>query len=218
MQNHKNAQGKKDMASSYVTTVAHNDCGLKPNDLLDQHFLACDQAVRLEVSALLEGWPAGGTGKGDLRVAELGAGIGSVAQALPHTVRATLVELDPKLCVALRELANQRPNLQVACCDAIGWLKSNHAGAVLSNLPSFLTHDLLQALETLARRNEGPSIVVAALPTSVRLGQLRAACPSYITSYVGTLQPNWFWPAQDGPSLVFRMLARAAVAQDCRAR
>lgn len=210
MQDHKIAPIEKDLASSYVATIVRNHYGLKTNDLLDQHFLACDQAVRMETSALLENWPSGGAAKSELEVAELGAGIGSVAQALPRCVRATLVELDPNLCIALRQLANNRPDLQVACCDAIGWLKKNHADAVISNLPSFLTRDLLQTLEMLAQNDTGPSIVVAALPASVNPGQLRTACPNYTTSYVGTLQPNWFWPPQNEPSLVFRMKARAA--------
>ena len=66
-----------------------------PTHGLDQHFLCNPEKIARLVDAA-------GIREGD-RVAELGAGVGTVAAEVPEEASLTLVELDPALCARLRE-------------------------------------------------------------------------------------------------------------------
>lgn len=176
----------------------------QPKELMDQHFLCTDVATGLEVRALGLPDPTG------LRVAELGAGIGSVAQALPVCRRLDLVELDPTLCQVARQLLAKRPDVHVTCADALDWIARNPVDAVVSNLPGFLTKRLLDQLEQLAAMGGAPSCVVAALPADVGAGDCRRGRPHLRAEDLGLLEADWFWPRQQGPSRLVRLRPNAS--------
>ena len=79
-------------------------------------------------------------------VAEIGAGIGSVARNIPPVRRLSLVELDERLAEILRNEFSNREDTAVHCEDAIGWVESNNFDVLFSNLPSCLTKDVLNQL------------------------------------------------------------------------
>ena len=107
---------------------------------LDQHFLQNPEKIARLVSA------AGV--QPDDRVAELGAGVGSVAAHVPPTRELALVELDPALCARLRERFAARAEAHVVQADAIAMLRERPdlADVVISNLPAELTPRMLDAL------------------------------------------------------------------------
>lgn len=171
----------------------------QPKKLMDQHFLCTDAATGLEARAL------GLSRAANLHVAELGAGIGSVAQALPACRRLDLVELDPMLCQVARQLLARRPDVHVTCADALEWIVRNPVDAVVSNLPGFLTKRLLDQLERLAAAGSAPSCVVAALPADVGASDCLRGRPHLRAEDLGLLEADWFWPRQQGPSRLVRL-------------
>ena len=76
-------------------------------------------------------------------VAEISAGISSVARHIPTVKRLSLVELDERLAEILRNEFSSRKDTAVHCGDAIGWVESNNFDVLFSNLPSYLTKDVL---------------------------------------------------------------------------
>jgi energy-coupling factor transporter ATP-binding protein EcfA2 len=99
---------------------------------MDQYFLRNPKKIHQLVQAA-------GIRAGD-RVVEVGAGIGSVARQLPDSRSLTLVDLDSELADILRF---QFPKAQVIQGDAVGVLQSEEFDVVISNLPFFLTTDIL---------------------------------------------------------------------------
>ena len=190
---------KADRTRAYVQRAARLLGSSQPKDLLDQHFLCTDLATGLEVRAL------GFRDSADLHVAELGSGIGSVAQALPACRRLDLVELDPTLYQVARQLLSERSDIHVACADALGWIRRNPVDAVVSNLPGFLTTRLLDQLEQMAAADCAPSCVVAALPANVRASDCLPGHPHLCAEDLGLLDADWFWPRQQGPSRLVRL-------------
>jgi hypothetical protein len=78
-------------------------------------------------------------------VAELGAGVGSVARHFPPCAGSlTLVELDAELACTLRAL--QLPGARVLQADALQVLRDGAFDVVVSNLPFDLTEGVLQIL------------------------------------------------------------------------
>ena len=79
-------------------------------------------------------------------VAEIGVGICSVARHIPPVRRLPLVELDERLAEILRNEFSSREDTAVHCEDAIGLVENNNFDVLFSNLPSYLTKDVLNQL------------------------------------------------------------------------
>lgn len=167
-----------------------------PTHGLDQHFLCNPEKIARLVDAA-------GIREGD-RVAELGAGVGTVAAEVPEEASLTLVELDPALCARLRERFAKREGVRVVRGDALAYLAGAKAGdetpdVIISNLPAELTSRVLDALAGMRFR----TAVVA-----VRTGQDLAPWEGRLeVEAVETLEPGDFSPRQPFASEVIRVRA-----------
>jgi 16S rRNA (adenine1518-N6/adenine1519-N6)-dimethyltransferase len=104
---------------------------------MDQFFLTSPERIQTMIDAA--GLSADDT------VIEVGAGIGSFAVHLPPVKRLDLVELDEELC-AVMSARLERADAHIHATDAITYLPAHDGDVIFSNLPYFLTHDLLQVL------------------------------------------------------------------------
>ena len=95
---------------------------------LDQHFL-CNPA---KIAQLIDAADI----REEDRVAELGAGVGTVAAQVPEEASLTLVELDPLLCARLRERFAKRGNVRVIRGDALGFLAGARRGGPTPDEPA----------------------------------------------------------------------------------
>lgn len=133
-----------------------------PDAAMDQYFLVAPE----KIDAIVE---AAGVAAGD-RVLELGAGVGTVAAALPEGTAMTLVDADPMLAAVLER---RFPDADVRCADALR--VTDACDVLLANLPGFLSGRLLASLPDRRFRT-----AVLALPDGVapdggeRLGVLEA--------------------------------------------
>jgi 16S rRNA A1518/A1519 N6-dimethyltransferase RsmA/KsgA/DIM1 with predicted DNA glycosylase/AP lyase activity len=82
-------------------------------------------------------------------VVEIGAGIGTVARALPPCASLTLIELDGRFTDIIR--ANV-PNAHVIQGDGLALLQSIICDVLLSNLPTSLTESLIDLLPSIPFR------------------------------------------------------------------
>ena len=117
--------------------VARRDTGLPARDP-DQHFLVNPRIIDAVAAAA-------GMRDGD-RVAELGAGAGTVAARFPPVAALDLVELDPGLCARLRERFDRRAGTHILCEDALQTIARARYDVIVSNLPADLTPAVLDAL------------------------------------------------------------------------
>lgn len=181
-----------DKAQHYIHEVIARCPDLATKAKLDQHFLWADVAIERELQAL------------DLdpgeQVAELGAGIGSVAQAFPTKTNLTLVELDPRLANILRQSFAARPRTHVVRGDALQWVRNHHVQALLCNLPWELDLPLFEALGSLAHNHALPRVVVVAAHPALNLSRLYDACPAYQLQDKGLISSGDYWPPQELPS------------------
>lgn len=81
-------------------------------------------------------------------IVEVGAGIGTVSLQLTKYKRLFLIDLDEGLCKILNYNFRNKDNCEIIQGDAIKMLKTLKYDKVISNLPFFLTKDVLRALET----------------------------------------------------------------------
>lgn len=181
-----------DRAQAYIRDVRAHYPSLMAKGELDQHFLASDTAIERELAGL--------NLKPRQRVAELGAGIGSVAQAFPRGTSLTLVELDPTLCQVLKGLAATRSHTQVVEADALQWIKTHQVEALLCNLPWELDKPLFELLGELSARMPLPCVVVAAIHPELSVEHLQAICNAYAIADQGLVDRTEFWPSQELPS------------------
>jgi Ribosomal RNA adenine dimethylase len=102
---------------------------------MDQHFLRDPEKIRRLIEAA------------DIRsddvVLEIGAGIGSIARHLPTVRQLVLVDLDRELARILR---CQFPNSTVIQADAVQSLPRIECDVIFSNLPFFLSDDIIKEL------------------------------------------------------------------------
>jgi 16S rRNA A1518/A1519 N6-dimethyltransferase RsmA/KsgA/DIM1 with predicted DNA glycosylase/AP lyase activity len=106
-----------------------------------QHFLVSPGKLSKLVAA------AGITPADD--VLEAGAGIGTVARALPKSRSLTVVELDQRLTGFLRENV---PHARVLQGDALEIIQGISFDVLISNLPHAVTESLLRLLPALSFR------------------------------------------------------------------
>lgn len=119
------------LARNYAASIYN----FEPSHSMAQYFLRNPEKIELMVSS-------GRVMPTDC-VAELGAGIGSVARHIPRAQSLTLVELDERLATILRNDFSERPDVTVHQGDAIAWLAEHDVDVIFSNLPFFLTDELL---------------------------------------------------------------------------
>jgi predicted O-methyltransferase YrrM len=82
-------------------------------------------------------------------VLEVGAGIGTVARELPRSRSLTVVELDERFVVFLRENV---PHANVLHGDALGIIRESSFDVLIGNLPHAVTTSLLKLLPSLSFR------------------------------------------------------------------
>lgn len=80
-------------------------------------------------------------------IVEVGAGIGTVSLQLTKYKHLFLIDLDEGLCKILKYNFRHNNNCEIIQDDAIKMLKTLRYDKVISNLPFFLTKDVLRALE-----------------------------------------------------------------------
>lgn len=85
----------------------------------------------------------------DDEIMEVGAGIGTVSLRLPCYKKLYLVDLDEGLCKILRYNFRKKENCEVICDDALKMLRELHCKKIISNLPFFMTKDVLNVLNDL---------------------------------------------------------------------
>lgn len=149
-----------------------------PDAAMDQHFLVAPD----KVAAVVE---AAGV-RPDDRVLELGAGIGTVAAALPPHRALTLVDADPMLAAVLER---RFPRADVRSDDALR--VRDACDVLLVNLPGFLSQRLLDGLAQRSFRT-----AVLALPSGAEPAGAER---------LGTLEPADFRPPAEGPSVLWRV-------------
>lgn len=149
-----------------------------PDAAMDQHFLVAAD----KLAAIVD---AAGV-RPDDRVLELGAGVGTVAAALPPHASLTLVDADPMLAAVLER---RFPDADVRSDDALR--VTDPCDVLLVNLPGFLTERLLEGLSGRRFRT-----AVLALPTDVELAGAQK---------VGSLEPGDFRPAADASAVLWRV-------------
>src|ERR1700733_9357298 len=126
---------------------------------LQQHFLVSAEKLSKLISA------AGILPADD--VLEVGAGIGTVARELPRSRSLTLVELDDRLLVHLRQNV---PHAKIVQGDALEIIRTMPFNVLIGNLPHAVTESLLKILPALSFRT-----AVLAVGEATDLDQLGAS-------------------------------------------
>ena len=159
---------------------------------MDQYFLRDSAKIELMVRSAR-------VLPGD-RVVELGAGIGSVARHIPKTRSLSLVELDEQLATILRNDFADRVEATVFCEDAIEWVSEHEFEVLFSNLPFFLTEDLLCQLADKRFR-----VAVMSVRQSDSLQEWEE---KFRISEVEVIEGSDFFPPQPFASKVVRITLR----------
>jgi 16S rRNA A1518/A1519 N6-dimethyltransferase RsmA/KsgA/DIM1 with predicted DNA glycosylase/AP lyase activity len=128
-------------------------------------------------------------------VVEVGAGVGTVARALPRSKSLTLVEFDSRLLAPLRQNA---PHANVIHGDALEIIGTISFDVLLGNLPHQVTESLIALLPSLSFRT-----AVLSIGESTDLGQLGA---DLAWSEVTRVSGEDFLPPQPGRSRIIRVV------------
>jgi 16S rRNA A1518/A1519 N6-dimethyltransferase RsmA/KsgA/DIM1 with predicted DNA glycosylase/AP lyase activity len=128
-------------------------------------------------------------------VLEVGAGIGTVARALPKSRSLTVVELDKRLIEFLRQNV---PHAKVLQGDALEIIRSMSFDILIGNLPHAVTESLLILMPSLSFRT-----AVLAVGESTDLDKLGAA---FSWSEVTRITGDDFLPPQPSVSRVVRVV------------
>lgn len=105
---------------------------------MDQYFLKDAKKINLIVRCI--------NPSRDDEIIEIGAGIGTVSLQLPSYKRLILVDLDEGLCKILSYNFRNKSECEVICDDAIKVLMETNCKKIISNLPFFMTRDVLNCL------------------------------------------------------------------------
>ena len=106
---------------------------------MDQYFLKNSSKISKMINCL--------SVKPSDNIIEVGAGIGTVSLAIPFYNSLTLVDLDEGLCKILNYNFRNHKNVSVLQEDAIEVLQKTSCNKIVSNLPFFLTNDVLNVLK-----------------------------------------------------------------------
>ena len=162
-----------------------------------QHFLVSPEKLAKLVSA------AGILPADD--VLEVGAGIGTVAKELPRSRSLTLVELDDRLLVHLRQNV---PHANIVQGDAVEIIRTMPFDVLIGNLPHAVTESLLKVFPALSFRT-----AVLAVGEATDLDQLGAG---FGWSEVTTMTGGDFLPPQSGVSRLVRIVPASGKRQPAR--
>lgn len=157
------------------------------NPDLDQHFLFAPEKLRLLVEAA-------GILPTD-HVVEVGAGIGSVAQALPPSASLTLIELDGRFYELIRKNV---PGATVVHGDGLELLPRLLCNVLLSNMPREPTQRLLKLLPNLA----GVRTAIVATNDDPDLSPVH---DDFQTQVIAEISGDDFRPPQAATSLLVRL-------------
>ncbi len=105
---------------------------------MDQYFLKNYDKIKKIINCI--------NARPDDIIMEVGAGIGTVALSLPHWKKLYLVDLDVSLCKILSYNFRKKKDVIIYQKDAIEMLEKTDARKIISNLPFFLTIDVLNVL------------------------------------------------------------------------
>ncbi len=161
------------------------------NPDLDQHFLTSPEKLRLLVEAA-------GIRPTD-HVVEVGAGIGSVARALPPSASLTLIELDGRFYDLIRQNV---PGASVVHGDALELLPRLMCDVLISNMPREPTERLLRILPHLA----GIRTAVAATSADPDLSGVNEF---FRTQVIAAVSGDDFRPPQPAISLLIKLSRRS---------
>jgi 16S rRNA A1518/A1519 N6-dimethyltransferase RsmA/KsgA/DIM1 with predicted DNA glycosylase/AP lyase activity len=154
---------------------------------LQQHFLVSPEKLSKLIAAA------------DIRptddVLEIGAGIGTVARALPRSRSLTLVEFDKRLIEPIRQNVPHATVLQGDALDIISGLSFD---VLIGNLPNTVTESLLKTLRNLSFRT-----AVLAVGESTNLDQLGG---EFSWSEVTRITGDDFIPPQASISRIVRVV------------
>lgn len=154
---------------------------------LEQHFLVSPEKLSKLIAA------AGIRPTDD--VLEVGAGIGTVARALPKSRNLTLVELDGRLLGFLRQNV---PHATLLQGDALKIVHTMSFDVLIGNLPNSVTESLLGMMSALSFRT-----AVLAVGESADLDRLGAG---FSWSEVTTITGDDFLPPQASVSRIVRVV------------
>jgi 16S rRNA A1518/A1519 N6-dimethyltransferase RsmA/KsgA/DIM1 with predicted DNA glycosylase/AP lyase activity len=154
---------------------------------LGQHFLVSGEKLAKLIAAA-------GIRPTD-EVLEVGAGIGTVARALPQSRSLTVVELDKRLIGFLRQNV---PHAKVLQGDALKIIGSMSFDVLIGNLPHAVTESLLTLMPSLSFRT-----AVLAVSESTDLDKLGTA---FSWSEVTRITGDDFLPPQPSISRIVRVV------------
>lgn len=153
---------------------------------LDQHFLVSAE----KLSKLID---AAGIRPTD-DVLEVGAGVGTVARALPRSRSLTAVELDERFIEFLRKNV---PHAKVMQGDALKIIQDSSFDVLIGNLPHAVTESLIKLLPSLSFRT-----AILAVGESADLDQLGSV---FVWSEVTRITGDDFIPPQTSVSRIVRV-------------
>jgi 16S rRNA A1518/A1519 N6-dimethyltransferase RsmA/KsgA/DIM1 with predicted DNA glycosylase/AP lyase activity len=154
---------------------------------LGQHFLVSSEKLSKLVAA------AGIRPTDD--VLEVGAGIGTVARALPESRSLTVVELDERFIPSLRQNV---PRAKVLQGNALEVIQLFSFDVLIGNLPHTVTESLLKLMPSLTFRT-----AVLAVGESANLDALGSA---FSWSEVSRISGDDFLPPQPSVSRIVRVV------------
>ena len=128
-------------------------------------------------------------------VLEVGAGIGTVARALPESRSLTVIELDERLIEYLRQNV---PHAKVLRGDALKIIRGISFDVLIGNLPHAVTESLLMLMPSLSFRT-----AILAVGESTDLDKLSA---TFSWSEVTRITGDDFLPPQPSVSRIVRVV------------
>lgn len=159
---------------------------------MDQYFLKNNEKIRKIIRCV--------SPKPTDDIIEVGAGIGTVSLALPTYHTLTLVDLDEGLCKILRYNFRKREHVCVLQEDAMDVLARTQCNKIISNLPFFLTNDVLNVLE-----NKQFDCAVM----SIRYGDdISFYTRSFLITEVDVLEGDDFFPEQPFRSRIVKLIKK----------
>jgi 16S rRNA A1518/A1519 N6-dimethyltransferase RsmA/KsgA/DIM1 with predicted DNA glycosylase/AP lyase activity len=167
--------------------ASDREIAAQADPLLGQHFLVSAEKLAKLVAA------AGIRPTDD--VLEVGAGIGTVARALPESRNLTVVELDERLIGFLRQNV---PHAQVLQGDALTAVQALSFDVLIGNLPYVVTESLLELMPRLSFR-----VAVLAVSESA---DLEVLCDGFSWSEVTRTTGDDFLPPQPSVSRIVRVV------------
>ena len=159
---------------------------------MDQYFLKNNEKIAKIISCL--------SPNSLDNIIEVGAGIGTVSLSLPTYKSLTLVDLDEGLCKILRYNFRNHNNVFVLEKNAIEVLKEAKYNKVISNLPYFLTDEVLSVLE-----DREIDCAVMSIKSDADISFFSR---TFLITEVEILEENDFFPRQPFKSRVVKLIRK----------